>query len=233
MLRVVLERAVGDLTLPASVRIVAAANPPEQAADGWDLPAPLANRLIHLDWTVSSASVADGFTGGFSTPSLEGYGVCADVDRTRALVGAFLRVRPEPVLNVPDGPARAWPSPRTWEPAAIALAHTIKAPDEVRAELVTGAVGEAAGYELLSWLRDLNLPDPETLLAGPGTPRCPPAWTECTPCSARSSHTSPPAGTSPASARTASHGRSRLATRLTAERAGVLRALSSFTTDPL
>jgi hypothetical protein len=160
MLRVVLERAVGDLTLPASVRIVAAANPPEQAADGWDLPAPLANRLIHLDWTVSAASVADGFTGGFSTPSLEGYGVCADVDRTRALVGAFLRVRPEPVLNVPDGPARAWPSPRTWEPAAIALAHTIKAPDEVRAELVTGAVGEAAGYELLSWLRDLKFARP-------------------------------------------------------------------------
>lgn len=170
MLRVVLERAVGDLTLPASVRIVAAANPPEQAADGWDLPAPLANRLIHLDWTVSSASVADGFTGGFSTPSLEGYGVCADVDRTRALVGAFLRVRPEPVLNVPDGPARAWPSPRTWEPAAIALAHTIKAPDEVRAELVTGAVGEAAGYELLSWLRDLNLPTRRPCSPAPGRP---------------------------------------------------------------
>jgi MoxR-like ATPase len=40
MLRVVLERAVGDVELPASVRIVAAANPAEQAADGWELTAP-------------------------------------------------------------------------------------------------------------------------------------------------------------------------------------------------
>ncbi|WP_231618598.1 AAA family ATPase [Nonomuraea sp. SBT364] len=65
MLRVVLERAVGDLTLPPAVRVVAAANPPEQAADGWDLTAPLANRFVHLEWRISAASVADGFTGGF------------------------------------------------------------------------------------------------------------------------------------------------------------------------
>jgi len=40
LLRVVLERAVGDLTLPDEVAVVAAANPPEQAADGWDLSQP-------------------------------------------------------------------------------------------------------------------------------------------------------------------------------------------------
>ncbi|GAA3688910.1 MoxR family ATPase [Nonomuraea antimicrobica] len=215
MLRVVLERAVGDLVLPASVRIVAAANPPEQAADGWDLSAPLANRLIHLDWKVSAASVAEGFTTGFTAPSLAGWdpaaiaavtgggdgrgdgrGACGDSraggggrggtgaeGRARALVGAFLRVRPELVLAVPDGPARAWPSPRTWELAAKALARTSDpalAPgaygavgadgERVRAELVVGAVGEAAGFELLSWLRDLDLPDPETLLADPTAP---------------------------------------------------------------
>ena len=37
LLRVVLERVVGDLTLPDEVAVVAAANPPDQAADGWDL----------------------------------------------------------------------------------------------------------------------------------------------------------------------------------------------------
>src|SRR6202041_524293 len=50
LLRVVLERAVGGLTLPDEGAVVAAANPPEQAADGWDLSAPLANRLCHLTW---------------------------------------------------------------------------------------------------------------------------------------------------------------------------------------
>jgi MoxR-like ATPase len=49
MLRVVLERVVGDLRLPDGVRVVAAANPPDEAADGWDLAPPLANRLVHLD----------------------------------------------------------------------------------------------------------------------------------------------------------------------------------------
>ncbi|MPY96333.1 MAG: AAA domain-containing protein, partial [Acidimicrobiia bacterium] len=51
LLRVVLERVVGDLALPEAVAVVAAANPPEQAADGWDLSPPLANRFCHLDGT--------------------------------------------------------------------------------------------------------------------------------------------------------------------------------------
>ncbi|MFC6894595.1 AAA family ATPase [Nonomuraea dietziae] len=97
MLRVVLERTVGDLALPGEVRIVAAANPPEQAADGWELSAPLANRLIHLDWRVSAVSVAEGFTGGFAVPEVgmarafargggpgEGAGGCVPAGAARA-----------------------------------------------------------------------------------------------------------------------------------------------------
>src|SRR3984885_14231303 len=68
MLRVVLERVVGDLTLPDGVRVVAAANPPEEAADGWQLSPPLANRLVHLDWPVDAKSVARGITMGFAPP---------------------------------------------------------------------------------------------------------------------------------------------------------------------
>ncbi|GIH94261.1 AAA family ATPase [Planobispora siamensis] len=175
MLRVVLERAVGDLTLPEEVRIVAAANPPDQAADGWDLSAPLANRLIHLDWTVSAEDIAEGFAGGFPVPEfdLKDTAGPAEVASARALVGAFLRVRPELVLAVPDSPDRAgrgWPSPRSWETAARAVAacEHMGVGEPVLAELVLGAVGEAAGFELLSWRRDLDLPDPETLLNDPG-----------------------------------------------------------------
>ncbi|MEV4020463.1 AAA family ATPase [Nonomuraea angiospora] len=174
MLRVVLERAVGDLVLPEAVRIVAAANPPDQAADGWDLSAPLANRLIHLNWQISAEDVAEGFASGFETPefNLKDTADPAEVAGARALVGAFLRVRPELVLAVPDSPDRAgrgWPSPRSWEMAARALAACdhVNAEEAVLAELVLGAVGEAAGFELLSWRRNLDLPDPATLLADP------------------------------------------------------------------
>ena len=60
LLRVVLERVVGDLELPADVAVVAAANPPEQAADGWDLSAPLANRFCHLEWIADAPGFAQG-----------------------------------------------------------------------------------------------------------------------------------------------------------------------------
>lgn len=173
MLRVVLERAVGDLALPEGVRVVAAANPPGLAADGWELSAPLANRLVHLDWEVGAADVAEGFVHGFASgphrPEPPGP---ARVAAARATVGAFLRVRPELVLSVPDSPERSgrgWPSPRSWEMAAVALAAGRANPgtQEAVAALVAGAVGEAAGFEALSWLRTLDLPSPEELLADP------------------------------------------------------------------
>lgn len=44
LLRVVLERVVGDLELPDGVAVIAAANPPEQAAGGWDLSATISRR---------------------------------------------------------------------------------------------------------------------------------------------------------------------------------------------
>ncbi|MEV0614582.1 AAA family ATPase [Nonomuraea sp. NPDC050404] len=106
MLRVVLERVVGDVRLPDKVRIVAAANPPEEAADGWELAAPLANRLVHLDWPVDGRQIARGLAVGFAPPSSAGFERGAsreEVARARATVAAFLEVRPGLVLRVPGG----------------------------------------------------------------------------------------------------------------------------------
>lgn len=50
MLRVVQERYVGDTKLKDSVSIVALMNPIETAVDAYDLPAPMANRMMHLKW---------------------------------------------------------------------------------------------------------------------------------------------------------------------------------------
>src|SRR5271156_4733249 len=119
LLRVVLERTVGDLTLPDDVAVVAAANPPEQAADGWDLSAPLANRLCHLAWHTDPRSVADGLAGGWAAPGVR---VLPDGWQTeeilsRGLVAAFLPVRPALACAPPSDAAsagRGWPSARTW-----------------------------------------------------------------------------------------------------------------------
>jgi hypothetical protein len=180
LLRVVLERTVGDLTLPDEVAVVAAANPPEQAADGWDLSAPLANRLCHLSWETSPRAVADGLAGGWAPPSVPELpdGWHAEELLARGLVAAFLQVRPALACAPPADAASAgkgWPSPRTWEMAArlMAAAAAAGAGDAARSVLVRGAIGDGAGAEFLTWLLEMDLPDPEEVLADPASFRLP------------------------------------------------------------
>src|SRR3954447_1648918 len=174
LLRVVLERVVGDLPLPDGVVVIAAANPPEQAADGWDLAAPLANRFCHLDWTVEPAAFAQGLVGGFETPKVPTLPPdwVDEIPYTRGLVSAFINGRRGLACDLPTDAARAgrgWPSPRTWDMAARlwAAAEAAEASTEAETALLTGAVGEGPGIELLMWHLEMDLPDPEDVLADP------------------------------------------------------------------
>jgi len=176
LLRVVLERVVGDLTLPEEIVVVAAANPPEQAADGWDLSAPLANRFCHLDWAVDARSFAEGMAAGFPAPEIVALpdGWERQLVATRSLVSAFALVRPALVVAPPTDATeagRGWPSPRTWEMTArlLAAARAAGATDEAVSALVRGAIGDGAGAEFLAWSSELDLPDPEAVLADPSS----------------------------------------------------------------
>jgi AAA domain (dynein-related subfamily) len=175
LLRVVLERTVGDLALPPAVRIVAAANPPEQAADGWDLAPPLANRFCHLDWSISSSVWADGFVSGFAAPkmpTLHAESLGAFRLKVKSELAAYLATRPGSLSQPPvDGAeaGRAWPSPRSWTMAAdlFATAQAAHASDEVIALLVAGCVGPGAAGAYLGWRAELDLGDPEDALRNP------------------------------------------------------------------
>jgi AAA domain (dynein-related subfamily) len=181
LLRVVLERTVGDLALPPEVTVVAAANPPEQAADGWDISPPLANRFCHLDWELNAREWADGILAGFAqpeVPALHANQMLTELAAARAAIGAFVTSRPHLLHAHPGNESaggRAWPSPRSWEMAArlAAATHVSGAPDDVGALLVAGAVGPAAAAEFLSWQQDLDLPDPEAVLRDPASFRLP------------------------------------------------------------
>ncbi len=177
LLRVVLERTVGDLELPPGIVIVAAANPPEQAADGWDLAAPLANRFCHLEWTVTARSWADGIVGGFertTIPTFDGRSLDAASLRHRSRIAGFLTAR-SALLSAPPTDAaqggRAWPSPRSWTTAArlVAAAELVDAPRAVVTALLAGSVGPAAALEYLAWSDDASLPDAEAALADPSS----------------------------------------------------------------
>ncbi|MFJ6784950.1 AAA family ATPase [Streptomyces yangpuensis] len=175
LLRVVLERRVGSLELPPAVRIVAAANPPASAADGWHLSPPLANRFVHLDWTHNPRTVARGMAGTWpevAIPTVDAAKASGSVARARGAVSGFLTARPGLVHHMPAeaaGRGRGWPSPRTWEMALrlLATGYAASTGREALAAALTGAVGEAAGIELLSYLEHLDLPDPDRVLADP------------------------------------------------------------------
>ncbi len=175
LLRVVLERRVGSLELPPSVRVVAAANPPASAADGWHLSPPLANRFVHLRWTCDSRVVARGMTGTWPLipiPVVDATRITSATARARGIVSGFLTARPGLAHHLPaDAEARggAWPSPRTWEMALRLIAFgfaTGVEPEALSAALV-GALGDGTGIELLSYLEELDLPDPDRVLADP------------------------------------------------------------------
>jgi AAA domain (dynein-related subfamily) len=180
LLRVVLERTVGDLMLPERVSVVAAANPAEQAADGWELSPPLANRFCHLDWPVDARTLADGFSSGWPTaapPALpEGWDRRVPV--VRSWIAGFVTVRPMLALAVPEdaaGAGRAWPSPRTWDMAArLQTAAEAGGVGELATSLlVRGCVGAGPGVEYLTWLAEADLPDPEAVLSNPDSFRLP------------------------------------------------------------
>jgi hypothetical protein len=173
LLRVVLERTVGDLALPTGVKVVAAANPPDQAADGWDLAAPLANRFCHLQWGAEASAFALGLAGGWPTPTVPALSVGweAELPVARGLLAAFIGSRPQLLLAVPASSAAglAWPSPRSWDAATRlwAAATAAGSSPEARVALVAGSVGEGPALEFLAWVVESDLPDPEVVLADP------------------------------------------------------------------
>lgn len=169
LLRYLDSGVVGDTRLPNSVWRVAAANPPEFAADGTALEPPVANRLRHVDWVLDPVEWAEGFaTYWGAPPAPASLGIDATPEewgRARSLVAGFIRsVGGEFLLRIPgDIEARGgpWPSPRTWDFASRILAVG-GAPLDVHE-----CVGEAAANVLYEWTKTINIPEVAILLQSP------------------------------------------------------------------
>lgn len=181
LLGLVLARRIGGAYLGGGVRVLGAANPPEIAAGGWDLGAPVANRFAHFSWECPSVEEWSAWLFGQAQsaqpcdPDAEEKRVlsnwAAPWARARGQVAGFLRRRPEFLHKRPPigDPAlsRAWPSPRTWSYAARAIAsaeiHGLKATD---AEEFIGACVGVAANEFVAWRAAADLPDPFDVLDG-------------------------------------------------------------------
>lgn len=183
LLRVVLDGAVGDLMLPTTIRFIAAQNATDEAAGGWDLAPPLANRFGHIRWENPEPEVWTDWLLGGAQEGEHSFDSSEEEKRVeagwnspsavaRGLIAGFIRRRPSllhamPKLGNPEA-SRAWPSPRTWEMAARALAsaqlHELTQVEEE--EFVSAFIGAGTASEFFGWREKTDLPDPAELLDG-------------------------------------------------------------------
>ncbi|GGK88825.1 ATP-binding protein [Deinococcus radiotolerans] len=141
--QLILDRRVGSYELPDGWFVWAAGNRKEDRASVFDMPAPLANRFLHL--TVR--------------PDFDSWRSYALGRSLHEHVIAFLTFRPE-LLHRLDPQQPAWPSPRAWEMASRLHRAGLDA---------TPAIGEAAGAEFSAFVRLYEqLPDLGIVLEGRG-----------------------------------------------------------------
>ena len=122
--QLVLDRRLGEYTLPEGWAIVAAGNRDSERAATTKMPTPLRNRFVHIDFEVDVQEWSE-------------WAITANV---RPEVIAFIRFRPE-LLSAFDRDANAFPSPRSWEFVSRIL--NSRPDSSVEHELIAGAVGPA------------------------------------------------------------------------------------------
>lgn len=147
--QLVLDRKLGEYTLPDGWAIVAAGNRDSDRAATNRMPTPLRNRFVHLEFEVD----------------LQEWCEWAIQNGIRPEAIAFLRFRPE-LLSAFDRDQHAFPSPRSWEFVSRILAS---GPDKsVEHELFAGAVGAGAATEFSGFLRMFReLPNIDAILLNP------------------------------------------------------------------
>ena len=147
--QLVLDRKLGEYTLPAGWSIIAAGNRDSDRAVTTRMPTPLRNRFVHLEFEVDMQEWSE-------------WAIQAGV---RPEVIAFLRFRAE-LLNAFDRDANAFPSPRSWEFVSRILESQPE--PSIEHELFAGAVGGGAATEFSAFLRMFReLPNIDAILVNP------------------------------------------------------------------
>lgn len=183
LMGILLARRVGGHYLGNRVRCLAAANPTEQAAGGWDFAPPVANRMGHLNWPdVNGNEWANWILGGDEDTADKSTMLDEEARvekawaepwaRTRGMVAGFIKARGELLHKMPqmgsNDLGRAWPSPRTWDMAARAhaSAYVHKLDSEDHEAFVGAFVGNGPAGELFAYAQKLDLPNPADVLDG-------------------------------------------------------------------
>jgi len=164
LLTLLQDKKIGNRKLPDDVWILAASNEPEDAADGYELAPPLANRLLHIQWNPPKEDWFDGMLANWGDNLAS-----AEQVQERSKIVAFLKNYPNLLQAQPKTDAaagKAWPSRRSWDNAAKALAAAPNN-DTIRNMILTGLIGEEASVQFFKWEKSLSLPSHESVLNNP------------------------------------------------------------------
>ena len=141
--QLILDRHVGNYTVPDGWFLWAAGNRKEDHAAVFDMPSPLANRFLHLE----------------VVPDLESFRTYALMHNLHEQIIAFLALRPT-LLHQLDPHHPAWPSPRSWEMASALHTNGLS---------IAPAVGAAATAEFEAFCTlDTTQIDLASILRGMG-----------------------------------------------------------------
>lgn len=141
--QLILDRRVGSYTVPDGWFIWAAGNRKEDRGSVFDMPAPLANRFVHLN----------------VEPDFDSFKAHAIMIGVQEQILAFLSFRPT-LLHKLDAHQPAWPSPRSWVMASRLHGFGLD---------IASVVGAAAAAEFMAFIEIYQaLPDLHSILQGDG-----------------------------------------------------------------
>ena len=148
--QLILNRKVGTYKLPDNVMIVAAGNREADKGVTYRMPAPLANRFIHLELAVS---FDDWFQWSVN-------------NKIHKDVVGYLQFAKQDLYDFdPKSPSRSFATPRSWSFVSELLEDNLD--DTTTTDLVAGAVGEGLAVKFMAHRKvAANMPNPSDILDG-------------------------------------------------------------------
>ena len=148
--QLILNRKVGTYTLPDNVFIVAAGNREADKGVTYRMPAPLANRFIHLEMRVDFDDWFDWAT----------------YNRVHKDVVGFLTFSKKDLYDFdPKSASRSFATPRSWSFVSELLEDDLD--DNTTTDLVAGAIGEGLAVKFMAHRKVASaMPNPSDILSG-------------------------------------------------------------------
>lgn len=153
--QLVLDRKVGEFSLPDNCFIVAAGNRAGDRGVVHEMPAPLENRFIHIDFEVNSKDWITWAVDNKKHPDTVGY-----ISYSPGSLNDF-----DPKNKNDHG----FPTPRSWSTTSDILVHGDNdgLSPKITKQLISGTIGPGKSIEFLAYQKiSSHLPNPMDILTG-------------------------------------------------------------------